>query len=89
MPDKSTEVGFARAYAGFCKFADCEEDIVTGVVGKVEERTHSGAEGEAFVTLFDDLLVVISYWSVVFTECVVWWEWCFTFREFGIRIVSL
>jgi hypothetical protein len=28
----STEVGFARENAGFCKFANCS----TGVVGKIE-----------------------------------------------------
>jgi hypothetical protein len=30
------EVGFARGDAGFCKFANCKEDINTGVVGKIE-----------------------------------------------------
>ncbi len=35
-PDKGTEVGFARANAGFCKFANCKEDIGPGVVGEVE-----------------------------------------------------
>ena len=28
-PDKSTEVSFARANPGFCKFAICKEDICT------------------------------------------------------------
>jgi hypothetical protein len=35
-PDKSMEVGFARADAGFCKFANSKEDIDMGVVGKME-----------------------------------------------------
>jgi hypothetical protein len=30
------EVGFARANTGFCKFANCKENIGTGVVGKIE-----------------------------------------------------
>ena len=45
-PDsESTEVDIAGINAGFCKFANCKEDVGLAVVGKVEERTHSGAEG--------------------------------------------
>ena len=35
-PDKGTAVSFDRADAGFCKFADCKEDVGSGVVGKVK-----------------------------------------------------
>jgi hypothetical protein len=38
-PDKSTEVGFDRADTGFCKFANCKENIGTCVVGKIEDLT--------------------------------------------------
>jgi hypothetical protein len=30
------EVGFARADTGCTKFANCKEDISTGVLGKIE-----------------------------------------------------
>ncbi len=87
-PDKSTEVGFARADTGFRKFANCKENIGTSVVGEIEKRTHGGAEGKAFVSYFNDVLVMISDWSVVFAESVVRWEWGFTFREFRVWIVT-
>jgi hypothetical protein len=83
------QVGFARADAGFCKFANCREDIGTGVVGKIEKRTYSRAEGKAFVSFFNDVLVMIIHWSVVFAERVVRWVWSFAFREFQIEIVAL
>jgi hypothetical protein len=35
-PDKGTEVGFARADTGFCKCANCKENIGTHVVGEIE-----------------------------------------------------
>ena len=41
------------------------------------------------VSFFDDVLVMISDWLVVFAESVVRWEWSFTFGEFQIGIVML
>ena len=35
------------------------------------------------------MFVMIGDRSVVFTEGVLWWEWSFTFREFGVGIVTL
>ena len=38
---------------------------------------------------FNDVLVMISDWSVIFAESVVRWEWSFTFREFQVWVVTL
>ena len=38
---------------------------------------------------FNDVLVLIIYWSVVFAESVVRWKWSFMFREFQIGIITL
>ena len=83
------KVGFARGNAGFCNFANCKKEIGMGAVCKIEKHTHNRAEGMAFVSFFDDVLVVISDWLVVFVESLVRWEWSFTFREFQIGIVML
>ncbi len=39
--------------------------------------------------LFNDVLVMISDWLVVFDESAVRWKWSFMFREFQIGIVML
>jgi hypothetical protein len=89
QPHKSTEVRFARGEAGLCKLAFCKEDISTGFVGKVEKRTYSRAEWEAFLVLFDNVFVMIGDRLIVFTEGVIRLEWCFMFRDFGVGIVML
>jgi hypothetical protein len=44
---------------------------------------------KAFVLLFNNVLVMISDWLVVFAESEVRWEWSFTFREFPHGVVTL
>ncbi len=41
------------------------------------------------MSFFNDVLVMISDWSVIFAESEVRWEWSFTFREFRVWIVTL
>ncbi len=82
-------VKFTRTDAGFCKFANCKEDIGTGVVCKVEKGAYSRAERELGVSFFNNQLVMISDWAVVFAEYVIRWKRGFALREFGIRVIAL
>ena len=53
------------------------------VVGKVEKSTHSRAEGEAPVFLFDKIKIRSGDWVIVFAESVVKRKGGIALREFG------
>jgi hypothetical protein len=82
-PGECSEINYPRGDACFCKFADSKKDLGPCVVGKVEKSTHSRAEGEAPVFLFDKIKIRSGDWVIVFAESVVKRKGGIALREFG------
>ena len=82
--DKGVVVKFTRT-----EFANCKKDIGTGVVCKVEKGAYSKAERELRVLFFNNQLVMIGGWAVVFAEDIIRSKRGFALRELGLWVVAL